>query len=144
MTTTTRGVDQGALTATTFTTVFVLVMDPGEYDALNGVVGVVCALILLAYYRPLPSETLFDARTTACAFGAVAGLQVASAFSWLIQLAVNGAVETGLLELDDECSDKSRCLGDEADLPVVIFWCLAAAWLAHKHYRRFPFVPPAA
>jgi hypothetical protein len=58
-----RGVDQGALTATTFTTVFVLVMDDGEYDLLNGVVGLVCALILLAYYRPLPAETPFDARS---------------------------------------------------------------------------------
>ncbi|MGX5213862.1 hypothetical protein ACWKT3_35090 [Streptomyces violaceus] len=144
MTTTMRGVDQGALTATTFTTVFVLVMDAGEYDLLNGVVGLVCALILLAYYRPLPAQTPFDAKTGAWAFGAVAGLQVASSVSWLIQLAVNSAVGNGLLELSEECRDRSQCLGDEADLPVVIAWAAAAAWLGYKHYRRFPCISPSA
>lgn len=90
-----RGVDQGALTATTFTTVFVLVMDPGEYDLLNGVVGVVSALILLAYYRPPPPRTPFDAHTSAWAFGAVAGLQVASGVSWLIHSASTGLSTRG-------------------------------------------------
>jgi hypothetical protein len=137
-----RGVDQGALTATTFTTVFVLVMDAGEYDLLNGVVGLVCALILLAYYRPLPSETPFDARTSAAAFGAVAGLQVTSSVSWLIQCAVNSAVDNGLMGLDDGCRDRSQCLGDAADLPVVIFWAAAALLLGYKHLQRFPYVAP--
>ncbi|MFJ8718104.1 hypothetical protein ACIRD9_33875 [Streptomyces violaceus] len=79
-----RGVEQGALTTTTFTTVFVLGMDAGEYDLLN-----------------------------AC-------LQVASGVSWLIQFAVNSAVDKGLPELSEECHDRSLCLGDKADLPVVI------------------------
>ncbi|MFI6376939.1 hypothetical protein [Streptomyces sp. NPDC050546] len=144
MTTTTRGVDQGALTATTFTTVFVLVMDPGEYDLLNGVVGLVCGLILLAYYRPLSAQTPFDAKTSAWAFGAVAGLQVASGVSWLIQLAVNAAVDGGLLDLGEGCRDRSQCLGDKADLPVVIAWAAAAVWLGYQHHRRFPHVPPSA
>ncbi|QWB24204.1 MULTISPECIES: hypothetical protein [Streptomyces] len=144
MTTTTRGVDQGALTATTFTTVFVLVMDAGEYDLLNGVVGAVCALILLAYYRPLPAQTPFDAKTGALAFGAVAGLQVASGVSWMIQPAVNWAVDQGLLELSKTCRDRSQCLGDKADVPVVIAWAAAAVWLGYQHYRRFPHVPPSA
>ncbi|NEE05874.1 hypothetical protein G3M58_05440 [Streptomyces sp. SID7499] len=143
MTATMRGVDQGALTATTFTTVFVLVMDDGEYDLLNGVVGFVCALILLAYYRPLPAQTPFDARTGAWAFGAVAGLQVASGVSWLVQLAVTGAVGKGALELSEECRDKSQCLGDEADLYVVIVWAVAALVLGYKHYERFPYCPPS-
>ncbi|MFB9541899.1 MULTISPECIES: hypothetical protein [Streptomyces] len=142
MTTTMRGVDQGALTATTFTTVFVLVMDAGEYDLLNGVVGLVCALILLAYYRPLPAQTPFDAKTGAWAFGAVAGLQVASGVSWLIQLAVNSAVDSGLMRLSEECRDRSQCLGDAADLPVVLFWSASALVLGYQHHQRFPYIPP--
>lgn len=138
-----RGVDQGALTASTFTTVFVLVMDPGEYDLLNGLVGVVCVLVLLAYYRPLPSETRFDARTSAWAFGAVAGLQVASACSWVIQLFVNLAVED-LVELDGQCRDKSQCLGDAADPYVVFSWAVAAVLLGKAHYKRFPYASPPA
>ncbi|MEU0898063.1 hypothetical protein [Streptomyces massasporeus] len=143
MTATMRGVDQGALTATTFTTVFVLVMDDGEYDLLNGVVGLVCGLILLAYYRPLPAETPFDARSGAWAFGAVAGLQVASGISWMIQLAVNQAVDSGLLELSEGCRDEGQCLGDEADLYVVIVWAAAALVLGYKHHERFPYSPPS-
>ncbi|MEU0214483.1 hypothetical protein ABZ281_04930 [Streptomyces sp. NPDC006265] len=119
-------------------------MDDGEYDLLNGVVGLVCALILLAYYRPLPAETPFDARSGAWAFGAVAGLQVASGVSWLVQLAVNGAVGEGIVELSKECRDKSQCLGDEADLHVVIVWAAAALVLGYKHHERFPYRTPSA
>ncbi|MEU0172219.1 hypothetical protein ABZ178_02545 [Streptomyces massasporeus] len=69
---------------------------------------------------------------------------MASGVSWLVQLAVNGAVGKGALELSEECRDKSQCLGDEADLYVVIVWAVAALVLGYKHYERFPYCPPCA
>lgn len=121
-----------------------MALDSGEYDLLNGVVGIVCGLILLAFYRPLPSEDSFDATTGAWAFGAVAGLQVASALSWLIQLGVNWVVDNGSVELGKGCRDRAECLGDTADLPVVIVWALAAVILRYRHPRRFSHVPSGA
>lgn len=120
-----------------------LVLDPGEYDWLNSFVGVALSCMLLAYYRPTPPETRFDARSRAWAFGAVGGLQLASILSWPIQGVTNWAVDWELFGLDEGCGNTSRCLGEVADVPVAIVWVAAAIWLADQHQRRVPYVAPA-